>query len=147
MKKCSKCQEEKLDKDFYIKNKKTGTLQSACIACHKIVSKIHYENNTELVKARSRSNRSKYKDRNCDIIINYLLANPCKCGETDILVLDFHHLDKESKVCEVSKLINSDENLLWLEIAKCQVLCANCHRRETHKDFNTYKWKYINMGL
>ena len=56
----------------------------------------------------------------------------CKqCGNNDHRVLEFHHLsDKEFNVGEGIKF--SKERLLK-EIAKCEVLCANCHAKEHYK--------------
>lgn len=53
------------------------------------------------------------------------------CGVADHRVLEFHHRDKSTKEGKISdwvtKGIKSKENIL-VEIAKCDVLCANCHR-------------------
>jgi hypothetical protein len=55
----------------------------------------------------------------------------CKrCGISDARVLDFHHLDKSSKDRGLSYAYSqgwSNERIVR-EIAKCEVLCANCHR-------------------
>lgn len=61
------------------------------------------------------------------------------CGETDPVVLDFDHLrDKKENiswlVCHGAKL-----EIITEEIAKCEVRCANCHRRKTAKQFDWYK--------
>ena len=64
-------------------------------------------------------------------IIEYFRANPCiDCGETDPLVLEFDHL--RDKKFEVSQAFygRSWQSILD-EIAKCYVVCANCHRRRT----------------
>lgn len=53
-----------------------------------------------------------------------------KCGFAHPAALDFHHRNPEEKLYEVSvmpgKSISKDKILA--EIAKCDVLCANCHR-------------------
>ena len=53
-----------------------------------------------------------------------------RCGERDPRCLDFHHRDHTSKVAEVSRLIGHKPATLDAEIAKCDVICANCHRKE-----------------
>jgi hypothetical protein len=48
--------------------------------------------------------------------------------------LDLHHADPSVKTGNVSQLIRNfgwSKRALWSEIAKCHVLCANCHR-EVH---------------
>lgn len=56
----------------------------------------------------------------------------CKdCGETDIVVLEFDHLrDKEFDIGN-GKLRGTQK--LLEEINKCDIVCANCHRRRTAK--------------
>lgn len=54
------------------------------------------------------------------------------CGEKDPIVLEFDHLeDKVSDVCTLVYHGWSWERV-WKEIQKCDVVCANCHRRRTH---------------
>ena len=53
------------------------------------------------------------------------------CSENDWRCLDFHHLkDKTHLVSKMVQHSYSIENITK-EIAKCIVLCANCHRKET----------------
>lgn len=60
----------------------------------------------------------------------------CKhCGETDPIVLDFHHRDASKKSFNLIGSLcysRSRENILR-EVEKCDVLCANCHRKEEYK--------------
>ena len=51
------------------------------------------------------------------------------CGESRPACLTFHHRNPSDKLIEVSILVtrhNKRERVL-AEIAKCDVLCANCH--------------------
>jgi len=54
------------------------------------------------------------------------------CGVTNPIVLDFDHL--HDKKYNVSRMIH--DGFSWAaikkEIAKCEVVCANCHRIRTH---------------
>jgi hypothetical protein len=60
------------------------------------------------------------------------------CGEADIVVLEFDHL--RDKVANVAKLM---QEAPWVvverEIAKCEVVCCNCHRRRTARRARTYR--------
>ncbi len=61
-----------------------------------------------------------------------------RCPESDWRVLDFHHKDPSEKELEVSNMTSgraSKEKIL-AEIAKCEVLCANCHRKEHWEERN-----------
>ena len=55
------------------------------------------------------------------------------CGERDPLVLDFDHLPGTNKIASLSYMAN--KTVAWpkivAEIEKCDVVCANCHRRRT----------------
>lgn len=50
-----------------------------------------------------------------------------KCGETRSHVLDFHHIDKNTKQFTIGKMKKGIQ-VLQEEIRKCVCLCANCHR-------------------
>ena len=67
------------------------------------------------------------------VVWNYLLHHPCvDCGETDPVVLDFDHVrgEKFSTIADALRL-GWSEKRLFSEIEKCEVRCANCHRRVT----------------
>ena len=51
-----------------------------------------------------------------------------RCGESDPDCLQFHHRDPATKEVTLSNAIIrwSREHIL-AEVAKCEVLCANCH--------------------
>jgi hypothetical protein len=53
------------------------------------------------------------------------------CGESDPVVLDFHHFDPAVKEGTIAKM--ADRNLtierLAIEVGKCVVVCSNCHRK------------------
>lgn len=60
-------------------------------------------------------------------------------------VMDFDHLDPEKKKYTISKLVQNarcSEETLRAEIAKCRVLCANCHRQVTHDQAVERKGKW-----
>ena len=52
------------------------------------------------------------------------------CGQSHPATLDFHHIDPTEKDFVVSQILHETTSLRRLqeEIAKCVVLCANCHR-------------------
>ena len=144
---CIKCNEEKPLDDFSFKNKTKNIRSSCCKACHKKYAKQHYKKNKKTYVARARKSIKEYKARNRELIIEYLLKNPCiVCGEKDIIVLDFDHRNPKEKSHNVSMMINSGHSweTIQQEIEKCDVLCANCHRRKTAKQFNSFKYKSNN---
>jgi hypothetical protein len=57
-----------------------------------------------------------------------------RCGESDPAVLDFHHRDGVDKEMAVNEMVPSGYSKadIRAEITKCDLLCANCHRKEHH---------------
>jgi hypothetical protein len=86
------------------------------------------ERHLRQVKERTEAAREAARDFVCE----YLLTHACEvCSESDIRVLEFHHVgDKDS---EITRLVSGGWSIKRIqeEIAKCQVLCANCHRKIT----------------
>lgn len=68
-------------------------------------------------------------------MMDHLAANPCTdCGIADPVVLEFDHLPEFEKKYDVSRAVSSSTRSwasISTEIAKCEVVCANCHRRRT----------------
>lgn len=56
-----------------------------------------------------------------------------RCPETHFACLEFHHTDaKVEKKLSISRMARQGvcKKRILEEIAKCEVLCANCHRKE-----------------
>ena len=52
--------------------------------------------------------------------------------------MQFHHMDPEEKDFELSIKYNNgitNMQLLYNEVDKCKLLCANCHAEEHEKEF------------
>lgn len=61
------------------------------------------------------------------------------CSENDPACLDFHHTDPATKTYTISRLYAgtwSWERILQ-EIALCEVMCANCHRKKHRTEHRT----------
>lgn len=69
------------------------------------------------------------------------LSEGCvQCGEKDVVVLEFDHIDPASKVANISQMRkNYTPEKLKVELAKCVVLCANCHKRRTAAQYGSWK--------
>lgn len=66
--------------------------------------------------------------------IDEIKAQPCAdCGESyPPYVMDFDHRDPSTKEMEIGGRWHLAWSRLEAEIAKCDVVCANCHRERTH---------------
>ena len=143
---CTKCKIEKPITEFRWKNKSKGMMHSQCKDCQKAQEKIHYQESKERQIAVKETAQFQ-KNRNIQLVENARAVGCRKCGERRSYVLDFHHRNTWNKEDVISHMIKSSsaENLLT-EIAKCDVLCANCHR-EFHfleKEYNISYEDYIN---
>ena len=67
-----------------------------------------------------------------------------KCGESHVSCMDFHHRDPKEKEIGISQIFIKGwgKERILEEIAKCDVLCSNCHRK-LHYDERTGPWKHI----
>jgi len=99
---------------------------------------LHYERNKELYKSRAIASRAKQRLEQRLLIRRYLETHPCvDCGNADIRVLQFDHIERGSDVVRVARLIGARKKLL-AEFEKCDVRCANCHMIRTGEQLN---WK------
>lgn len=71
----------------------------------------------------------------------FLSTKACiDCGEKDPIVLEFDHRVSKTKFKIVAKMLSghySWKSVLG-EIEKCDIRCANCHRRKTYKEQNSW---------
>jgi len=135
-KQCSRCGELKDVSEFSFKNEARGWLHGFCRGCHKKWNRAHYERNRATYIANAHRNSAVYHTDNVRHVIDYLLGHPCvDCGEQDLIVLEFDHRDPSIKRMDVSNLLRySSWSAIEAEIAKCDVRCANCHRRKTARE-------------
>jgi len=74
-------------------------------------------------------------------LVGYKAQQKCRdCPETHPACLDFHHREGEEKTMRVSKLVYQGTlSALQAEVAKCDVVCSNCHRKH-HFETQTGPW-------
>ena len=72
--------------------------------------------------------------RNIKFIHKEKLKRGCACCgySASAYALDFDHIDPGTKAYDVAKMATRRLDKIQEEIAKCQVLCANCHRVKTN---------------
>lgn len=80
-------------------------------------------------------------------IDDYKRERGCRsCGVAESAVLDLHHRDPDSKEMAVGEMITYGHGpeSLRKEMEKCDVLCANCHRRLHHTtpESGDRRWVY-----
>jgi hypothetical protein len=128
---CARCREEKPVEEFAWHRRERGQRQPYCRACQKVYGREHYLANREkYIRAEARRKRAR-NARRMQHLIDYLGSHPCvDCGESDPLVLEFDHIGEKSFTIGTGFAGRNWQAILD-EIAKCEVVCANCHRRRT----------------
>lgn len=133
---CSRCERTRPASAFYRNKRRRDGLQTYCSECKADVQGEWYRRRGHLQLERNRG----YLARNRQHLWDHLLAHPCvDCGESDPVVLEFDHVRGE-KVAALSNMARRQFSLAKLdaEIAKCEVRCANCHKRKTAREQGWY---------
>jgi ferredoxin len=134
MKRCARCGEIKDDDDFNWRY--LGIMrQSICRECQRLQRREHYERNIDQEKARTYQVTKRRRENAQRFIYEYLSYQKCvDCGEYDFSVLTFDHVRGKKKK-EISRMIADGDSVdaILQEIAKCQVVCSNCHMRREQK--------------
>lgn len=139
MKRCTKCKLEKPQDDFPSLRKASDGKALWCRSCFHQNWKARYYTNHALYKQKHTESRNRLRLEKARKVYEYLMTHPCTdCGESDPVVLEFDHKDGCEKTNAIAQLVadnRSWKNIL-AEIAKCDVRCANCHRRKTAAQFS-----------
>ena len=131
MKRCPRCGEDKPFAEFGWKNEATGLRVSYCKPCVAANSRAHYVANKTAYVSRAKRTKNRRRDDRTNFLLEYFATHPCvDCGESDPLVLDFDHL-RDKKFSIGHELHARSWRSILAEIEKCEVVCANCHRRRT----------------
>jgi len=141
-KKCPTCRQILSVTEFEFKDKQKTRRSSWCKTCTRAYKKRYYNANKQkyLHGATVSNHKRRYAIRK--ELLDYLLLHPCiDCGEADPIVLEFDHRDPFEKVWNISKMVSNMKpmDLIYSEVQKCDVRCANCHRRKTAKQFGWYE--------
>lgn len=146
MKKCSTCKEEKPLAEFNKNKTRIDGLQTFCRVCNKKRAKRYYrEHHDEHLKTIYKAKRKKL-EKNQQRFYQFLAISSCAhCGDSNPLVLECDHLS-DKKLGISTLLAHYSWDAIEKELTKCQILCASCHSIKTHKENNSYRYRYY-MGL
>lgn len=138
---CIKCHYEKPIEQFSWRHK-NDKRRAECKDCFNIERRKDYIKNKNKQIAQTSKRIKTYRNDKRFKVLEYLLLHPCViCGENDPVVLEFDHVDADDKINTICNMVRGATTMVDLEIEmdKCQVLCANCHRRKTASQFGFYK--------
>ena len=97
------------------------------------LSVMDYEYNKLLWRTKSGSWRREKKSS----LAVWLGSHCVDCGNDDIDVLDFDHRNPAEKLFTIGCSLGKAFKILLQEVLKCELRCANCHRKKTlrNKDY------------
>lgn len=128
MKECIDCKQEKEPTEFGWKSKAKGILQPRCRICYNEYNRRYYKTtDKEKQVGRVRERAKKLSE----MFQQWKAQQKCSvCCESDTECLDLHHINPAEKEGSLGRLSEFGSwTAIEVEIAKCVVLCANCHRR------------------
>lgn len=123
--------------------KESEKCELRCVNCH--LKKIKDNDFNKEIDSDNKSTifSRKYRKKARDFIENIKLncggCEQCKFFDKDNLqILQFDHKDTNNKTECISRMMSSGVNIetIQLEINKCRILCGNCHRKRTLRQFN-----------
>lgn len=152
---CTKCNIQKPIEEFKQKNRKlkSGTVRVTLSSCKKCYKK-HYTGKypktintprqpktakyTHAERIKRRSDRRVLRHR--QFIYEYLSVRSCvDCGCSNWIVLEFDHLPEYEKTCNISEMHQMSLDRIKAEIAKCEVVCSNCHTIRSFKQSGAWR--------
>lgn len=149
MKKCQVCKKEKEESCFGRNKSRKDQLQTSCKICDNSRSTAYHHKNKENLLPKIYARKLKRIIRNKEYINNYFSTHHCiDCDEKDVRVLDFDHV-RGVKEAGISRMATDGVNLqkIILEIEKCEVRCANCHRKKTHTERGYHSYLALDSSV
>ena len=137
---CIRCHKRRLIKFFVLSTK--GYRHSYCKTCAAKAlqewSRTHKVRLAQYALSTSKRNRK---------LVDALKAQPCvDCKRVyPPCVMDFDHLPSFKKKRKISNMMSSQfsEKAILEEVAKCDVVCSNCHRLRTTARAQQHKLKRL----
>ncbi len=141
VKTCVTCHEAQARSEFNKRAAAADGLQSRCRTCCRVWYERNRTEHVANVLQRNRRVREEYQRR----LFEFLARHPCvDCGERDAVVLEFDHREGVEKLGDVTRMVNilASWKTVEAEMAKCEVCCANCHRRRTARRANQRRHRF-----
>jgi len=138
LRRCARCHEEKAYKEFYRDGSRSCGYGNTCKVCD------NEKNKENSAKRREERRKEKYllgKGRtfieDTETRIKELRSVPCMdCGNSfPSICMDFDHRVPSLKLFAISAWRGYSPAAIENEIAKCDVVCSNCHRIRTQSRY------------
>jgi hypothetical protein len=130
---CGGCGKLKALSEFAWQRKRRRQRDNLCRSCRSAYKRRHYLANKKRYVDQARARKQVLRLKRTRYLLRYFAIHPCvDCGESDPVVLEFDHLEGDSKSFDIGhSLPYRNWRSILEEIEKCEVVCANCHRRRT----------------
>jgi hypothetical protein len=117
--------------DFAWRRRARGQRDNYCRTCRAAYKREHYTRHHDRYVANAVQRKRALIAERTVYLFELFRERPCiDCGEADPIVLEFDHLGPK-KFNIATNLANRKWQSILDEIATCDVVCANCHRRRT----------------
>lgn len=131
VRRCGRCGESKPAGEFNWRREARGQRDSLCRPCRAAYHREHYLRNKQRYVDQARARKRALALERTAYLFEYFADHPCAdCGEEDVRVLEFDHLQEKAFNIGQALAYRAWSSIL-AEIEKCEVVCANCHRRRT----------------
>lgn len=138
MRQCGKCKKNLPFAEFYIRKtgERAGKYYEKCKKCFLLRGRDYYHKNQSRQLELAKLRKQKYIKARMEFLAELKNKGCIDCGKIyPPYVMDFDHRDGTIKISSISNLaIHKTSNLekIKAEIAKCDLVCANCHRIRTY---------------
>ncbi|MEA2452920.1 MAG: hypothetical protein QOG04_1630 [Actinomycetota bacterium] len=130
---CSKCGSFKPPEQFMWRKWESRLRDAYCRPCRAAYHRDHYQRNKQRYIAKASARTQRIVKERTEYLIAFFKEHPCAdCGESDPVVLEFDHLD-EKAFGIAAGMRSRNWDAVLAEMEKCEVVCANCHRRRTSR--------------
>jgi len=122
---CNLCNKQLILTEGFHKNGKntdgTQRYRYECKSCYNAKKRISYEEKRDVYK---------------EILLEQFKVLSCSiCGyDKCFAALDLHHRNPKDKDYTISKMKTYSDKLIKIEVQKCDLICANCHREIHSRD-------------
>ncbi|AEL97914.1 HNH endonuclease [Mycobacterium phage Patience] len=140
---CKRCNQRKPFSDFH---KNRSGYKTKCKDCCSEIASNYWGKNKEILRKKADERAKLIKIPN-QTFVSQVLKNSCcaDCGEDNWLVLQFDHVRGE-KYRNVSDMMNTHSlEAVAEEVAKCDIVCSNCHILRTMKTSNSWRLQYVDV--
>jgi len=139
---CKTCNLFKEPEEFKKRESVNSGYRPKCKLCYnKDIREYYNKNSINILPQKNKTS----KERKALKYINYynhLLEKKCiDCGIDDVMVLECDH--KHDKIDNISKMVadGTSWDTIVKELEKCEIRCSNCHKKKTHEEMNTHRFR------